>query len=126
MAMTGSAPGDSFGDPATKAITLSGLGLNLGGTTQNVNILGANGEDVVFTPQGKILVGGASSGSTMLRIKNPVGTLGSVQVFDSSDSEQLALLDNGHIRMPQIYGQTSAQPANVYMDPNGRLFRSTA
>ena len=80
----------------------------------------------IYFATGKVGIG-LSAPAAKLGIKsNGTGVGVALLVEDSSDADIFELLDNGRITIPYIYNNTNASAANVYVDSNGRLLRSTA
>ena len=74
-----------------------------------------------------MLVGTTSAGAR-LRVKSEdaLSTNYGLFITDSSDNLMLGTRNDGYVRAPSIYNQTTATAANVTVDSSGYLYRSTS
>jgi hypothetical protein len=98
--------------------------------TNNALVLGTNNtERARIDSSGNLLVGiTAASASSRLRLRSSGSTSSTVCAIleNSAGTQLLYARDDGFFAIPSSYSNTTASAANVYIDANGFLYRSTS
>jgi hypothetical protein len=126
----GSAVTNQFGYLAESTITGAtnnyGFYGNIASGSGRWNFYAAGTADNYFA--GNTGIGVAPNSVRRLDVKGSgsTGATNSLAVRNSSDTFILICEDDGYLRSPSTYNLTSGSAANVFIDSNGRFFRSTS